>query len=96
MLRAIGFSRRLVLASFLLEVLFTASLGVVCGLAVGLAVAWGVHFTTLRELGYAFVVPWTDLAIILVVAYVATVLATLGPSIRASRLPPAEAIRYIE
>ncbi|HVL87279.1 MAG TPA: FtsX-like permease family protein, partial [Candidatus Thermoplasmatota archaeon] len=96
MLRAIGFPRRLVLASFLLEVLFTAGLGIVCGLAVGLSVAWGVHWTSLRELGYDFVVPWGDLAIVLAVALAATILATLGPSLRASRLPPAEAIRYVE
>lgn len=96
MLRAIGFSRKLVFRSFLLEVIFTATLGILTGVVIGTAVAWGVHWTTLRELGYPFEVPWLDLAIIVVVAYAATVLCTLWPARRAARLPPAEAVRYIE
>ena len=40
------------------------------------------------------VVPWADLVLIFVVVYAVALLATLAPAIRASRVPPAEALRY--
>jgi ABC-type lipoprotein release transport system permease subunit len=40
------------------------------------------------------VVPWGDLILIFLVVYAVALLATLAPVIRASRIPPAEALRY--
>jgi ABC-type lipoprotein release transport system permease subunit len=34
--------------------------------------------------------------LIILVAYALTILAIVGPSIRAARLPPSEAVRYTE
>ena len=42
----------------------------------------------------AIVVPWVNLAIIFGAVYAAALLATLGPAVRASRVYPAEALRY--
>jgi putative ABC transport system permease protein len=96
MLRAIGLSKRLVFRSFLIEGLFTFTLGALVGVGAGLAIAYGAHLKSLAGIGLPFRVPWPDIVAILLVAYVATVLATLGPARRAARLAPAEAIRYIE
>jgi ABC-type lipoprotein release transport system permease subunit len=41
-------------------------------------------------------VPWLNLAIILGVAYGLSMLAIAEPSLRAARLPPAEAVRPTE
>ena len=40
------------------------------------------------------VVPWGDLVLIFVAVYAIALLATLAPAIRASRIAPAEALRY--
>ena len=38
--------------------------------------------------------PWANLALIFVVVYAVALIATLAPALRASRLHPAEALRY--
>jgi ABC-type antimicrobial peptide transport system permease subunit len=40
------------------------------------------------------VVPWTNLAVIFLVVYAVALVATLVPALRASRILPAEALRY--
>jgi ABC-type lipoprotein release transport system permease subunit len=40
------------------------------------------------------VVPWGDLVLIFVLVYAVALLATLAPALRASRIAPAEALRY--
>ena len=42
----------------------------------------------------AIVVPWANLGIIFEAVYLAALLATLAPAVRASRIYPAEALRY--
>lgn len=96
MLRAIGLPRAMVFRSFVVEGLFIVTLGAAIGLGIGVVVAYGVHTKSLAGLGLPFVVPWGDIAIILAVAYAATLAAVLGPARRAAALAPAEAIRYIE
>lgn len=96
MLRALGLPRRMVFRSFVVEGLFVVTIGAVIGVGIGLVVAYGAWLKSLAVLGLPFTIPWFDLAVILAVAYVATLLAVLGPARRAARLAPAEAIRYIE
>lgn len=98
MLRAIGYSRAHVLRIFLIEILFTTTLGILVGTAIGLIVSYGVVASSdaLDSLGITFKVPVRDIAVILGLTYVATLLCTLYPARSASRIPPAEAIRYIE
>jgi ABC-type antimicrobial peptide transport system permease subunit len=42
----------------------------------------------------ALTVPWLNLAVIFTVVYIASLASTLLPAIRASRIYPAEALRY--
>ena len=42
----------------------------------------------------AVIVPWANLGIIFGAVYLAALLATLAPALRASRIYPAEALRY--
>jgi len=39
-------------------------------------------------------VPWMNLAIVFAVVYAVSIVATLAPAMRASRIEPAEALRY--
>jgi len=94
-LRAIGFTRGMVLGAFLIEITFIALLGILVGVTLGVVLAykvWTVFFADFAT----FAVPWANLAIITAISLGATVAATASPAVRASRIPPAEALRYIE
>ncbi len=96
-MRAIGFRRTMIQAVFLLESSFVALTAIVVGTALGLLLGWNI-IQDQRETpsweNLTLVVPWGDLALIFGVVYAVALLATLAPAIRASRIPPAEALRY--
>ncbi len=94
-LRALGFRKQMILRTFLVELSFVAVLGILLGLILGIALAYNL-FTSMDLFADAeFIIPWPNLALILIFAFVASVLATLSPSIRASKMPPAEALRQV-
>ena len=96
MLRAIGYSRRLVAVSYFLESSFIAVAGIAIGVVLGLAVSYNLlsspEFTGGTDID--FQVPWVRLAVILGIAYGASALMTLLPARAASRVAVAEALRY--
>src|SRR5881392_2562807 len=94
-LRAIGFTRRMVLSVFLLEIALIAVLGVGIGVALGIVFAYKVYLVYFADI-VVFSIPWTRLLLIVGVASIAAIASTAQPAIRASRIPPAEALRYIE
>jgi putative ABC transport system permease protein len=94
MLRATGFTRRMVLSSFLIEYSFVGLLGIGIGAALGIALDWNASLAYPGLL--AFSVPWPNVLTAVGAAYALTIAAIAGPSIRAAGLPPAEAIRYSE
>ncbi|MGE3855590.1 MAG: ABC transporter permease [Dehalococcoidia bacterium] len=96
MLRAIGYTRRLVALSFFLESSFIALTGIGMGLVLGAALSYNLMtsptFTEGAEIDFGF--PWSRLIFIIAVAYGASALMTLIPARSASRVPVAEALRY--
>lgn len=94
MLRAEGFRQRDIFGAFLLEYSFIALLGI--GIGTGLGLWLGYDATTNPTAGLTFAVPWATVAIVVAVAYALTIVAIIGPSARAARLPPSEAVRYTE
>jgi putative ABC transport system permease protein len=96
-LRAIGFRRAMVEAALLLESSFVALTAIVVGTGLGLLLAWNIIRDSQRQPSWdnlTLVVPWASLAIIFVAVYAVALLATLVPALRASRIRPAEALRY--
>ena len=96
-LRSIGFRPRMVQLSFLLESSFIALTAIIVGTALGHTIAFNVVSDSQGEAGWDnlhFVVPWIHLGIVFFVVYAAALLTTLVPSIKASRVYPAEALRY--
>jgi putative ABC transport system permease protein len=96
-LRAVGFQRSMVQLSFLMESSFVALLGIAIGLVLGLAISFNVVTDDAITGGAGAVpvlIPWANLGIILGVAYAVALVATWLPSLRASRIYPAEALRY--
>jgi len=94
-LRAIGFTRGMVLRMFLLEIALIAVLGVGIGVGLGIVFAYKVYLVYFAGI-ITFSVPWLNLGIIVGIASAAAIACTAQPAIRASRIPPAEALRYSE
>ena len=94
-LRAIGFTQGMVLRMFLLEIALIAVLGVGIGMGLGIVFAYKVYLVYFAGI-ITFSVPWTNLGLIVGIASAAAVACTAQPAIRASRIPPAEALRYSE
>jgi putative ABC transport system permease protein len=96
-LRAIGFRRGMVQLSFIIESSFIALTSIVVGTGLGLAVAYNVIGDSRSTPSWehmAFTVPWFTLSAIFVAVYAVALVTTLVPAARASRIYPAEALRY--
>jgi lipoprotein-releasing system permease protein len=109
-LRTFGASPRKVMGVFITQGLVIGWLGVTVGLALGLSIAFNVgtiepfleHTFGFQifdsDVYYITAIPsdvrWPNVITIAVAAFLLTGVATLYPAIRASRTPPAEALRY--
>ena len=96
-LRALGFRERTVQLAFLLESSFVALTAILVGTALGLLLGWNIIRDQQAQPsweGLELVVPWVNLFVIFAVVYAVAIAATLAPAIRASRIRPAEALRY--
>jgi putative ABC transport system permease protein len=96
-LRALGFRKGMVQLAFLLESSFVALTAIVVGTVLGLIVAHNVISDSQRQPSWenlSFEVPWANLGIIFLVVYLVALGTTWLPALRASRIYPAEALRY--
>ncbi len=94
-LRAIGFQKSMVQLSFLLESSFIALLGILLGVALGVAPSAQIIDEMAKSFpGLKYEVPWFNIITVVVVAYVASLLTTYLPARQAARVYPAEALRF--
>jgi putative ABC transport system permease protein len=95
MLRALGFQRKMVSWVFLIESSFVALLGIGLGVSLALIPASQLVSDMAVDIpGLTFQVPWKEIMIVSGLAYSMTVLTTWLPALQASRVRPAEALRY--
>ena len=95
MLRALGFQRGQVRLAFLIESSFVALLGIGLGVALGAALSVGIVDSFAEQIsGIRYTVPWGTLGVIVGFAYLASLLTTFLPARQASKVYPAEALRY--
>src|SRR5207248_438186 len=95
-LRAIGYQPPIVLAAFVVEGLLAVGIGVGAGVAVGLASGYGliVMDPLVRQTQFRIAPNMVIVPAALVVA--AVLIGVIGPALRASRIPPAEALRHVD
>jgi len=92
-LRAIGFQRGMVQFSFLSELSFIALLGIGIGVALGIILSYHIIPDSGVE-GIKTIIPWGRIALIVGIAYIFSLLTTYLPAWQASKVYPAEALRY--
>jgi putative ABC transport system permease protein len=96
-LRSIGFQRHMIQAAFLLESSFVALTAIIVGTGLGLALGYNIIADSAKQPSWdtlAFTVPWLSLGVIFLVVYLIALATTFAPALRASRVFPAEALRY--
>ena len=94
-LRAIGYRRSMVLASFLMESSFVALLGILLGVGLGSLLSYNLVQSIGEDIpGLKFTIPWLQIGSIIAIAYAFSLLTTFLPARQASRIYPAEALRY--
>jgi ABC-type antimicrobial peptide transport system permease subunit len=91
MMRAIGFPKKQVMISVLLELIVLGLIGLIIGVANGLL--FSVGFANMQNL--TLVIPWSDLGLYLSLIILIAIGAGAIPGWIASRIPPAEALRYV-
>ena len=92
-LRALGFQRSMVVATFLVELSWVSFLGILNGALVGVGFHYALYDRFLKDDGADFIMPWNEIYLIVIGAYVLTLLATLWPVRKAASILPAEALR---
>jgi len=98
MLRATGFTRGMVLRALFLEYSYVTLLGIAIGVGLGLLTIYNLSISpSAASQGVQhFVAPWATVVEVGVIAYLLVLVAIAAPSLRAARLPPAEAVRASE
>jgi ABC-type antimicrobial peptide transport system permease subunit len=91
MMRAIGFPRKQVMLSVLLELVVLGVIGLMIGIVNGLLVSVG--FANLQNM--PLIIPWDQLGMYLSFIVLIAIGAGSIPAYIASRIPPAEALRYV-
>lgn len=94
MMRAIGFKKRGVVMVFLGEALYVAGTGVLVGSVMGTVLAYLIWKDQLGADLPLFGIPWVTVVLISAGALSFSLLSTIPPSRMASRIAPAEALRY--
>ena len=92
-LRALGFSHRRVVEGLVVEAVLTAAIGSAVGVTAGLMLGYALRTSFL---GGDFNVDGGALASALLLVLVATLVVTIGPAMRASHLPAADALRLMD
>jgi putative ABC transport system permease protein len=91
MMRAIGFPRTQVMLSVLLELVVLGIIGLAIGVVNGVLISVG--FANMQ--GATLIIPWSDLGVYLGLITLIAMAAGAIPGWFASRIPPAEALRYV-
>ncbi|MEU4386435.1 FtsX-like permease family protein [Promicromonospora sp. NPDC023805] len=95
-LRAIGLSKAQLRATLAVEGMVIAAVGAVLGVVLGLLYGWAGATTALSALGRVpLVVPWTEILVVLGVALVAGLVASVVPARAAVRTHPLAALAAV-
>ena len=93
MLRALGFTKGMVMRVHLIEIGWISLLGIFNGIVVALMFHVGLHSAIWEEEGASLVLPWATVAWVMIGGAALVYLATFSPVRSASKIEPSEALR---
>jgi putative ABC transport system permease protein len=96
MLKAIGFNKRMIFQSFLIESSILILLGIISGTASGIFAGYQIYLNYFAGSSVEFFVPWSSLFLIIASFYVVSVVFVFIPSRLASKIPASQAMRNFE
>ena len=95
MLRALGYQSSMVGLSFVLEASFIAITGLLIGALTGVVLGANIVNAFFPQIDTSVVAtPWAQIGLMVLAAYLFSLLTTIVPAWQASRIYPAEALRY--
>jgi putative ABC transport system permease protein len=94
MMRAIGYTKSMVVANFALESAFVSVLGIVIGTVLGMVVGYQLWENSLSDIGIGFVLPWRSILMVGGLAFLATLLSVYPAARGASKVSPASVLRF--
>ena len=94
MMRAIGFKRKMIRYAFLIENSFITVMGILMGSILGIAIGWIIWNDSFRSMGWVFVIPYSRILFIGVLAYAIMLVTAIPSANKASKVSPAEALRF--
>lgn len=94
MMRAIGFTKNMVVVNFALESAFISLLGIVAGSLLGILVGYQLYVEALESMDFVFVIDWQPIVVVAVLAFLATMVSILPAARGASKVAPAEVLRF--
>ncbi len=94
MMRAIGFKSRMVRQSFIIETSMVALIGIIIGTLLGIFTGYIIWRDEFQSLDFDFVINWLPIIVMFLIAFIFTVICIFPASRKASKIPPAEALRY--
>ncbi len=92
-MRAMGVPAHHITLSLVGEALFTALLGIIPGVLVGIAAAYAAYLAFFAGAGAPFSVPWASMFYLSLISLAATLLSTVPPARKAARTDVARAVR---
>ena len=94
MMRAIGYTKRMVVANFALESAFVSVLGILIGSILGIIVGYQLWDTSFSTMGLDFVIAWEPILLVGALSFLATLLSVYPAARSASKVSPAEVLRF--
>jgi len=94
MMRAIGYTKRMIMSNFAMESAFVAVLGILMGTLLGIIIGYQLWDGGFSSMGIDFMVPWEPILLVGVLSLAATLLTVLPAAWGASKVPPAEVLRF--
>jgi len=94
-LRALGYRKKMVTATFLVEVSWVGLLGILNGVLVAIGFHRSLYNSFWKDQGADFTLPWSSIISVLVGGWLLIIMATMVPIRSASKIPPSAALREI-
>ena len=96
MLRALGFRKKMVMSSMLIEVSWTSLMGIINGALVAVGFHVALHSTFWKEQNVDLILPWQEIILIIIGGWILVMISTIIPVKRAVSISPSEAISVVD